>query len=100
MNLRDQFPNLYGFLAGYFHQDWYLDDPDAEAVIQRFAKDGSSAELQQVADEITLFLALNLEEEKLKAALLGEFYCYYDPDGISCTKWLVRVKEKLIECVR
>src|SRR5262245_139416 len=95
-SMREKFPDLHGLMACYFHQDWDLDDPDAEAVLHHFIKDASPAQIQRVVRDVERFLTLRLTDEQCRQAL-DKLWCNYNPaaDGMSCTDWLRWVQNKL-----
>ena len=95
--MSDTFPNLQGFCGSYFHQDWGLDDPTAEAVVDRYICDATPEEVQQLASEIATFLRLEMSEKE-RAAVLDGFGCgYYPPgDGVSYSEWPRQVHKLLI----
>ena len=37
--IRERYPTLWQLFAGYFHQDWSLDDHTADDVLGRFVRD-------------------------------------------------------------
>jgi hypothetical protein len=94
-----QFPNLFQLLGGYFHQDWFLDDANAIAVLQRYLNDAVPGQVQDVANEIEKLLGRNLNDDELKHVLFPELGCYYDPtvDNISQSEWLRWVQNRLRE---
>jgi hypothetical protein len=93
---RDEFANLYGLCSAYFHQDWDLDDPTADAVLHRYIGDSDPQEVQQVAAELGKFLLIEMTEDERKATL-DDFCCeYYPPgDGLTYSSWLQRVYDIL-----
>ena len=98
MQMKTDFPALYNFCVGYFHQDWNLDDPTAEAVVRRFMNDDGPQGVQQLRAEIDRFLRVSKSEEQRAAILDAWGCCYYPPgDGLSYTDWLKQVSELLTE---
>jgi hypothetical protein len=96
VDMKSRFPNLYGMCSCYFHQDWDLDDPTAEAVIRRYIRDADPHEVQRVAAEIDEFLRVEMTEEK-RRAILDKFGCEYFPPGdeLSYSEWLRQVRDLL-----
>ncbi|MDF0553645.1 contact-dependent growth inhibition system immunity protein [Kamptonema sp. UHCC 0994] len=89
MNL-EQFPNLDQFFGGYFHQDWDLEDTDAEAVLNRFLLEAKSSTVEQVCQEIDKLLAIKFDEKELSNILIYDLGCCYNPEfqKMSNRKWL------------
>ncbi len=96
MDIKARFPNFYGMCGCYFHQDWDMDDPTAEAVVRRYMRDADPQEVQRVAVEIDDFLRIEMTEEE-RRAILDKFGCeYYPPgDGLSYSEWLRQVHDLL-----
>lgn len=96
-SVKEQFPNLFQLLGGYFHQDWCCDDPDAEAVLRRFMNDATPGDVQAVVDDIDRLLGGNLTDDQLKRIVGFGCYYYYDPtaDGMSHTEWFRWVQNQL-----
>jgi hypothetical protein len=94
-----QFPNLFQLLGGYFHQDWCLDDPNAEAALRRYMNDTVPGQVQDTVNEIDALLTKNLSDDQLKQMLLVDLGCYYDPtaDNITHAEWLRWVQNRLRE---
>src|SRR5579885_2958193 len=93
---RDQFPNLRFLCSAYFHQDWALDDPTADAVIHRYIGDADPQEVRQVAAEIEQFLCTGMTEDQREAVLVDLGCFYYPPgEGLTYSSWLRRVYELL-----
>jgi hypothetical protein len=94
--MKTRFPNLYRMCGCYFHQDWDMDDPTAEAVVRRYIRDADPQEVQRVAAEIDDFLRIEMTEEE-RRAVLDRFACEYYPlgDGLSYSDWLRQVHDLL-----
>jgi hypothetical protein len=92
MDMQTRFPNLNGMCGCYFHQDWVVDDPTAEAVVRRYMREADPQEVQRVAAEIDDFLRIEMTEEERRAAL-DRFGCaYYPPgDALTYSEWLRQV---------
>lgn len=89
---RAQYPNLYALVAGYFHQDWDLDDTTWDAVLSRYVGDASLDELHSVRNELSSLLASRNSEDDLRSLVLHEFGSQYDPSPeLSMHKWLEAV---------
>jgi hypothetical protein len=96
MDMKSRFRNLDGLCACYFHQDWDMDDPTAEAVVRQYIRDADPQEVQKVAAEIDDFLQIEMTEEERKT-ILDTFGCEYYPPGdrLSYSEWLRQVHELL-----
>ncbi len=91
MSIQEQYPYLYQFLGGYFHQDWQDDAAEWETIVQRFFSDASANDLQSTAEEIQLLLEKNLSAEELEYVLesLGcEFTPRVDLGDPNLHEWL------------
>ncbi|WP_077048348.1 contact-dependent growth inhibition system immunity protein [Pseudomonas sp. KK4] len=75
--MSDEFPELYEFLASYFHQDWSFDHDTEEEVIRSFVIDSSIETLLQVKSELQNLLATTQSEGELQNFLFRELSCYY-----------------------
>lgn len=89
MNI-EQFPNLDQFFGGYFHQDWDLENIDAEAVLNRFLLEAKPNSGEQVCQELEKLLAINFEEKELSNILVYDLGCCYNPEfqKMSNREWL------------
>src|SRR5436305_509125 len=93
---RDEFPNLCRLCGAYFHQDWSLDDPTADAVVRRYMVDADPQAVQRVATEIIAFLLIEMTEDERKDNLIDLGCDYYPPaDGLTYSSWLQRVYHML-----
>ncbi|MGE8069287.1 contact-dependent growth inhibition system immunity protein [Pseudomonas sp. NPDC089569] len=88
-----RFPELFQFLAGYFHQDWNCDHETEDDVIRSFLADSSIETLSQVKSELQTVLLTIQSEDELQAFLFEEIGCsYYYPYAWSSGKaWLEHV---------
>lgn len=93
----ENFPGLAQFCSSYFHQDWNLEAPDALGLIHNYLEDEPITQVQQTLEDIENLLTQNLEPNQLKAMIVFEFSCYYDPTvyGISYADWLLWVQISL-----
>lgn len=57
--------HLPGLFCAYFHQDWMLDDPDWQSVVQRYCRDHAAPEICATAEEIQSLLAESDPEPEL-----------------------------------
>jgi hypothetical protein len=89
---------LEQFFAGYFHQDWDLDDSSWEDVVRRFKAD-VAGEAGIVAELIRKeLLSLDRSDQELSELIWNNYGCYYRPQGGGTTmkEWLTQVQELLI----
>jgi hypothetical protein len=89
---------LHQFFAGYFHEDWSLDDKEPEDVIALFVSSvvhepGKAARLASLIDDYVS----RTPENMLDQALFRELGCYYLPSasGLSASRWLRSVATQL-----
>jgi len=80
----------------YFHQDAFLDDPDWEAIVQRFQREVPGRGLAAVREALDALLSGGSSEDEL-ADLLDDANCMYDPsaDGLTVEAWLRAVRAQL-----
>lgn len=71
------FPELFQFLAGYFHQDWNCEYDSEDNVVRSFISDSSKETISQVKIELQTLLIKTQNEEELKDILFNELSCYY-----------------------
>lgn len=99
------FPELDQFFSGYFHQDW-KDDYDwgsqehlFEQVVRHYKTEDSQAGISKTVEELTLFLELNLTDEKIHRIVEEEFSSWYTPRsrGMNKRQFLEKVLEVLKE---
>jgi len=93
----EKLDSLGQLLGCYFHQDWsqeFENDQDAiDAILAAEPKEN----VESSVGELDVLLARPLDEEELRAILIGEVGCYFDPAslGISYRQWLSRVRDEL-----
>ncbi|MFC3533219.1 contact-dependent growth inhibition system immunity protein [Vogesella facilis] len=91
---------LKEFFAGYFHQDYLLDDPTWEAVVLRYRADSGDVAARAIADEIQALVATSPSEKALESFLFNELGCYYTPrpdlGGPNFSLWLGSVSAELV----
>jgi len=92
------YPALENFLAAYFHQDWALEQPTPEAVVDHFRDSESPEQVAATRDDLARLLARDLDDEALGAAArrLGS---EYDPtrDGGTWRGWLEAMRMQLAD---
>jgi hypothetical protein len=104
-NLNDRLPDgrpvkrfyaVQDFFLSYFHEDWKLDDPSADAVLERFKRDTSESVPTLVA-ELEELSALPVPENVLRDHVLRRYDLSYDPqmDGLTMRQWLKHVNTRL-----
>lgn len=84
-------------LGAYLHQDWRLDHPTFEAVVERFVAAEGPDRGSQLVDDIDALLGLGLGEEHLRVLILGRYRSCYDPrpdlpGGQTMAQWLRSVR--------
>ena len=91
-----KFNALHQLLGSYFHQDWLDEFADESEALQKIIESEPREQLMAGTKEIDLLLASALSEDGLKAILVDDLGCYFDPvsDGMSCEIWLKQVREK------
>lgn len=90
---------LRQFFGAYFHQDWMMDAPGLDHVVQLFIDDQrTSEELTRLARLIEKYAANDMKDVVLERALVTELWCYYMPsaDGIAVRVWLRHIANLLL----
>lgn len=86
---RAQYPNVYALVAGYFHQDWDLDDATWQGVVSRYVSDATPGELRALRTELASLVEAVSNEDTLRLIVLEEFGGEYDPSPeLSMHDWL------------
>lgn len=82
--------NLFQFLSGYFHQDWYLESANPDDVIAEFLAHEPLDVIKAVLTEIKEILAEKHNDEDLRALIIDDLKSFYDPNenGLSYSAWL------------
>ncbi|MDP9352685.1 MAG: contact-dependent growth inhibition system immunity protein [Chloroflexota bacterium] len=84
---------LFTLMAGYFHQDWDLDDPTWEAVVERYLRDANPSQIVALHRELGRVLERS-KEEHLERLLFQDWGCQFDPrPEYSLREWLVAISE-------
>lgn len=91
-----RFYAVQDFFLSYFHQDWKLDDPSVDAVLERFKRDAAESVPTLVAELVELS-ALPVPENVLRDHVLRRYNLNYDPqiDGLTMRHWLEHVNATL-----
>jgi len=74
MNERNEI--LFRFFGGYFHQDWNLDDPNWQDVVDCFVRYEGEEAARQVRDAVGKLLG-KVESDLQLAKVLEDLGCYY-----------------------
>ena len=101
----EKFPELYQYLGGLFHQDWFHvfdwkgQKPDFEGVIKYFKIRNWKYYEKQELKELKMFLELNLSDVEIENIMRKEFNLGIRPAYWNLThkKWLERILEILEE---
>lgn len=93
MNERNEI--LFHFFAGYFHQDWNLDDPSWQDVVNRFVRDDGEEAAGYVREAVNKRLD-EAESDVQLAKVLEDLGCYYRAGSPSEARvWLENLNAKL-----
>ena len=90
---------LRQFFGAYFHQDWMMDAPEPDHVVQLFIDDQrTSDEPTMLARLIEKYAASVVDDAVLERGLLTELGCYYMPsaDGVAARVWLRHIANLLL----
>jgi CdiI immunity protein len=93
---RKKFSALSQLLGSYFHQDWTDEFESDDSVLRSIIDSESPMQLAAGANEIDSLLAAALSEAELRAVLVDELGCYFDPASkrLSSAEWLKHLREK------
>lgn len=94
-----RYPELYQFLAGYFHPDWKNEydwqgkTPNFEHAVLLYKNGNPPATVAQATDELQQFLALPLDEKEFNDIATHKLGAVYTPRSRGLTKrqWLEQV---------
>lgn len=88
MRLKDKYPYLFRFLAGYFHQDWDDDYATFADGVRDFLT-CTREEIREVASELKAFLNEFQDDKELRKGII-ELGNNYEPnnDGLTDREWL------------
>jgi CdiI immunity protein len=94
--MKTAYPNLDQLFGAYFNQDWKMDAPTVEAVLERYLNDGPVEDVAKALSELKSLLTL--PEDKIEKTL-DLMHCYYYPlgDGRTYREWLNQVADRLEE---
>ena len=94
----DDLPHLSQFLGAYFHQDWDLDDPDEQEVLNRFMRSEGEDRVRAARVELNRLLAMPFDDEELSDIVFRDLGCYYSPTpNRAMRQWLRSVAERLAD---
>ena len=90
------YPALENFLAAYFHQDWAVEQPTPEAVVDYYRDSESPEQVAATREDLARLLARDLDDDAL-GALAHRLGSEYDPtrDGGTWRGWLQDVQARL-----
>jgi CdiI immunity protein len=81
-------------VKGYFHEDWDLEGPTAQAILRKFAEKEPRDDVIGARDAAAALLRATESERRRELDSLG---LHYDPEfeGLTHTQWLELVFETL-----
>ena len=91
-----EYPHLRHLLQAYFHQDWDLDDPNSEAVLERYMAHELPHRVSATRTDLKNFLATTSDAE-IDHKVIEELGTDYPgaTAAESLRTWLERVLEQL-----
>jgi hypothetical protein len=91
-----EFPALFQFFGGYFHQDWHADYEVPADAIRAYLLEAPPPAVSEAAAEIDRVLALQLDDVALARLLREGFDCNYVPEleGRTLRDWLVQIRDE------
>lgn len=96
--MKNKFPELFQFLAGYFNQDWMEDFNSSVEVIDSFAHEEPETFVNDVRRELRELIESNYNEEEL-AKIIDDLGCEYIPtvEYESVLSWLKFIENRLAQ---
>jgi hypothetical protein len=93
----DELGQLFQFFAAYFNEDWDLDAPNDEGIIDRFIVETPSAvERREFAALVERFATHHHDDRLLAEAVFKVLGCYYLPrEDVGMREWLKRLAARL-----
>ena len=94
----EEIEQLRQVFGAYFHQDWDLDAPDVDGVIDQFIADQRGrAQLVQLAALVDAYADSFQNDSELARALINELWCDYLPRtaGTTAREWMQHVATRL-----
>lgn len=83
---------LRQFFGGCFHQDWQLDDPTPDAVVERFVSNSSREDVSKIVTALKELCASEHSEATLRRLLTEDYLSYYLPPPTTPAKvWLLEL---------
>jgi L-rhamnose isomerase len=88
---------LSQFFGCYFNQDFVLDAPTPDGIIDIWKDAATPSERSRLADLIDEFIARPMSEEALEKSLFKDLGCYYNPsaDRLTARQWLRHVSNRV-----
>jgi CdiI immunity protein len=85
--------------GSYFHPDWLDEFESDDSALRSITESEPAMRLVAGVNEIDLVLAAALPEEELRAVLVNELGCYFDPASkrLSSEQWLKHVRERFAQ---
>ena len=93
-----QIERLRQLFGAYFHQDWALDAPDPDGIIDCFIADHpNKIELSYLAELVDAYAGSHSDDGELERSLITELWCQFLPTstGVLAHDWLAHVSSRL-----
>jgi CdiI immunity protein len=92
-----EFPALYQFFGGYFHEDWREDHDTPDVAVRAFLAEAPPEAVDAARAELDRLLASGFDDAALTRLLAGGFASDYVPatDGVTTSDWLSHVGDLL-----
>lgn len=97
--MNSNYPNLEHLIGCYFHQDWQIEGPTTEAVLEIYLKEYSAEYPPLVLAELRALLQRSDSEVEAELEKMG---CEYAPAGDNTTfrGWLNRMEARLSQQIK
>lgn len=99
--IHETYPELFRLFAGYFHQDWALDDRTTDDVFRNYIATSTVPQLVDAVAELDRLLAEPLDEVGLHEVVWRGLVLGYDPtiDGLTLREWLEATRRRISDAV-
>lgn len=97
MKTREPWNTIHNFFGGYFNEDYDMDAPDEDAVIQSYLRDHNTKEIRNLIEDIGEYMGVHPDDAELQELLLRDLGCYYNTtsDGLTARQWMTHVVDLL-----
>ena len=97
MSEREIWNTIQNFFGSYFHEDWKEDDPNVDAVVQRYLRGHDTNEIRDLVEDIEQYMKDHPDDAELLELLYDDLRCTYLPTahGLTARQWMTHVVDLL-----